>query len=247
MRFLHNALSRRGAGLLLLSGVLLPRQTRAQEPPVPNVQPLPPTQPIAPAVPPPRPVPPQVPGPIDRTKHYYVFFDQNIDVASMRALRRQLSSLVEAGVPEITIVLSSAGGLLTPMLLTYSFIRALPAKVNTHAQGSVMSAASALFLAGEDRSADRNAWFMFHPAQYPFAGQLNEQQLHEGLEQIDAVGASLTQIYLDRTKMTQADIDRFGHEEAIYTADQAQSLGIVQTVADLKIPGDGKAKILFLD
>lgn len=235
----------RRRGLLLLAGAACPGLAQAQET-TPATTPSPPPQPVAPPVPPARPPVPST-APYDRSKVYYLFFDQTIDVASMRALRHRLTDLVEAGVSEITIVISSTGGLLNPMLLTYSFIRSLPARINTHAQGYVMSAASALFLAGEQRTMDRNAWFMFHPSTFPVSGTLSEQQLHESLLQIDAVGAAVTQIYLDRTNFTQADIERFGREEVVYTAAQAREHGVVQTVADLRIPGDGKAKLLFLD
>jgi hypothetical protein len=33
----------------------------------------------------------------------------------------------------------------------------------------------------------------------------------------------------------------------IYTAEQARAYGVVQTVSDLRIPGEGKAKIILLN
>ena len=184
---------------------------------------------------------------IDKTKSYYLFFDQTIDVASMRTLRRQLANLVEAGVSEITLVLDSPGGLIDPMLITYSFILALPATINTHAQGFVQSAATLLFLAGQKRSADRNARFLFHPSTASVSGVMGEQQVRERLTAFDVVTEVLAQIYRDRTTLAASEIDRFARETVIYTAEQALAAGVVQTVADLRIPGEGKAKIMFLD
>ena len=184
---------------------------------------------------------------IDRTKAYYLFFDQVIDAASMRRLRQQLANLVEAGVSEITLVIDSPGGQVEPTLITYSFIRALPARVNTHAQGFVQSAATVLFLAGQERSADRNARFVFHPSQSFLTGLLGEQQFRERLTEFDAIADTITEIYRDRTRLTASEIDRFAHGVTIYTADQAQSSGVIQAVSDLRIQGDGKSKILLLD
>jgi ATP-dependent Clp protease, protease subunit len=257
--------------LLLLAGAAMPAVARAQgspsapqvtapgTPPVdtPMVTPAPPTPavpmgptPLAPAVRTPA-APPRQPltpiAAIDKTKSYYLFFDQIIDVASMRTLRRQLATLVEAGVSDITLVIDSGGGQVEPMLITYSFILALPAKINTHAQGFVQSAAMPLFLAGQERSADRNARFLFHPSQSPVNGVMNEDQIHERLTLFDTVTDVIDQIYHDRTRLPQSEIDRFGRETVIYTAAQALATGVVQKVADLRIPGDGKAKILFLD
>jgi ATP-dependent protease ClpP protease subunit len=184
---------------------------------------------------------------IDRTKSYYVFFDQTIDVASMRTLRRQLANLVEAGVTDITLVINSVGGLLDPALITYSFILALPAKINTHAQLFVASAATLLFLAGQERAADRNARFLFHPSQAPMSGVMGEEQIRERLATFDVVVDMMTQIYRDRTSLSATEIERFTHETVIYTAEQARAAGVVQRVADLRIVGDGKARVLFLD
>ncbi len=193
-----------------------------------------------------RPVAPVTTG-IDKTKIYYLFFEQAIDINSMRALRRQLAALVEAGVTQIVLVVNSAGGNVLQSLITYSFIRSLPARIDTHAQGFVASAANLLFLAGEERSADRSARFVFHPSQTTLPGLLNEQQIHEQLTEVDTVADMSEQIYHERTTLSAADIQRFSQGEVIYTADQAKQNGIVQTVADLKVPGGQTAKILFMD
>lgn len=238
---------RRGA-LLFLAGVAVPAAARAQAPSsIPQVTlpaALPGVLPASQAAParPPTPV-----AAIDKTKSYYLFFDQVIDVNSMHKLRQQLANLVEAGVPEITLVMNSAGGQVEPTLTTYSFIRALPAKIKTHGQGFVASAATLLFLAGQERSADCNARFLFHPSQSLVAGVMGEQQIHERLTAFDTVADMMAHVYRDRTSLTASEIDRFTRETVIYTAEQAQSCGVVQTVADLRIPGESKAKILLLD
>ena len=186
-------------------------------------------------------------GAIDRTKSYYVFYDQTIDVASMRALRRQLAILVEAGVTDITLVIHSPGGFIDPTYAMYSFIRALPARIQTHASSFVMSAACILFLAGENRSADRNARFLFHPTQGPISGSLTGQQIQDRLVQFQTNAAATAQIYHDRTTLSDTEIASFSHEEVFYTPEEAKARGIVQTIADLRIPGEGRARILFLD
>jgi ATP-dependent protease ClpP protease subunit len=184
---------------------------------------------------------------IDKTKIYYLFFEQTIDVNSMRALRRQLAALVEAGVSQIVLVINSTGGNVLQSLITYSFIRSLPARIDTHAQGIVASAANELFLAGEERSADRSARFIFHPGQALIPGLLNEEQIHEQLVQLDSLADMIDQIYHERTTFSEADIQSFERGQVIYTADQAKQNGIIQTIADLKVPGGQTAKILFLD
>ena len=55
------------------------------------------------------------------------------------------------------------------------------------------------------------------------------------------------QIYRDRTSLTSDQIASFRRGEVIFKADQASQLGIVQTVALLKIPGPQTARIIFVE
>jgi ATP-dependent protease ClpP protease subunit len=235
------ALPDRRRVLMMLAGACLPCPAWAQGVPTPE----PAAAPLPAGTPPSRPTAPTTTV-IDKTKSYYLFFEQNIDVNSMKALRKQLVGLVEAGVAEITIVMASPGGLLFPALTTYAFIQSLPARINTHAQGFVASAATVLFLAGQERSANRSAGFVFHPSQTTVQGSFNEQQMKEQLAFMGDVEASVARIYRERTKLAEADIQRFQRETVIYGAQQALDLAIVQTVGDLRIPGE-KAKILFVE
>jgi len=215
----------------------------------------PPAPVVVPPVAAPAVVPPPAPAAvrpaataIDKSKPYYVFFEGMIDVNSARRLRQELARLVEAGVAEITLVLDSGGGQLDPTMVTYGFIRALPANIHTHAQGLVASAATLLFLAGEQRSADRIARFVFHPTQsLVVAGINSEPQLRERVTSFDMVEDVMAQVYRDRTQISQTEIERFRREMVVYDAEQAKASGVVQTVADLRIPGDDKAKIILLE
>ena len=186
-------------------------------------------------------------GGIDKTKAYYVFFNEAIDATSMRALRRQLTLLVEAGVTQVTLVVNSLGGAVGPMLVTYGFIRALPITVNTHVQSIAASAATMLFLAGQGRSADRNARFLFHPLSTTIAGSFDTAGMHDQMEQLAVSQDIVTNIYKDRTKLSDQELARFNHGQVTYSAEQARQSGVVQTVADLKVPGGQAARMLFLD
>jgi ATP-dependent protease ClpP protease subunit len=232
---------------LLLGSALLPAGASADDtPPVPAEAPPLPSAPATAAKPPVRPALPSNAA-IDRTKSYYLFFEQTIDFNTMKALRKELATVVEAGVTDVTLVLSSSGGQLFAALNAYSFIRALPATINTHATGLVASAATVLFLAGEQRSSDRNTLFVFHPSQSAVPGMVNEQQMHEQISVMDDVAAAVAQIYRERTKLSDAEIQRMQQETVTLDAAKARDLDIVGEVADLRIPGGQKAKIVFVE
>ncbi len=248
----------RRAALLGAAGfAAVPFAARTQNAPSPLPSSAPHTAPSAPvpSAPAPTPLPtataaapvkPAVAA-IDATKSYYVFFDQVIDYPAMLAMRKQLATLVEAGVSEITLVITSGGGLVEPAMLTYSFIRALPARINTHGQRLVASAANLLFLAGQARSADHDTTFMFHPTSYVLSGTQTDQQIEDRATITASLEKVENDIYRERTLMTDQDITKLHAGQVIYDAVGARTSGIVQSVGDLRIPGGQRAKILFLE
>ena len=239
MRNVRKYASRRRA-LALLGGALASPLARADEPPalVSPPAPRPPTPPLAPA---------STLGKVDKEKSYIVFFQQNIDLSSMKTLRGFLSSLIEGDVKAITLAVSSTGGLLLPALQMYSFIQSLPAKINTHGQVFVGSAANVLYLAGQDRSADGNAKFLFHPAQSQVFGAFNSSQFEDQLRLMNDAEEIVESIYHDRTKLPEPEIKRFRHETVVYDAAQALEYGIVHRIGEIGIPADGKAKLVFVE
>jgi ATP-dependent protease ClpP protease subunit len=88
---------------------------------------------------------------------------------------------------------------------------------------------------------------MFHPSQAQVSGLVSEAQIHERTETFDALIDIMAQICRDRTSLPESEIGKFRREMVLYTAEQARSYGVVQTVGDLRIPGDGRATIVFLD
>ncbi|MGD0639919.1 MAG: ATP-dependent Clp protease proteolytic subunit [Roseiarcus sp.] len=247
-----HSIGRRRA-LALLGGVMAPALASAQESPVaPTPTPTPtPTFPPITFAPRPTPAPAfssgSALGPVDKEKAYFLFFQQNIDLQTVKTLRGYLVALVEGGVKEIAIVISSNGGLLTPALQLYSLILSLPVKIKTHAQVFVGSAANILYLAGAERSTDANAKFLFHPSQTPIFGVFNSPQFEDQLRMMNESDEVLEQIYRDRTKLPDVEIKRFQHETVVYSAAKAVEFGIAQRIGELSIPGDGKAKLVFVE
>jgi ATP-dependent protease ClpP protease subunit len=186
------------------------------------------------------------PNAADETKAYFVFFQRSIDVASAKALRDQLVSLIEKGVTEITLVINSAGGVLAPSLQLYSLIRSLPANIKTHGQGFVASAANILMLAGNHRTADNETRFLFHSAQGPIVGTLNTPQFDEQLLILREFEDMLKQIYKERTRIPDSDIDHFKYGTISYNAAKALQYGIIQKIGALEIPRQ-KSKLIFVD
>ena len=175
-----------------------------------------------------------------------MFFQRNIDLVSAKALRTDLVALVEGGVTDITLIINSPGGLLAPSLQLYSLIRSLPVKIKTHGQGIVASAANLLMLAGEERTADKVTRFFFHPSQSPIVGTFNSVQFDDQLLVMREYENMLAEIYRERTKIPETDIDRFKHGSVPYDAAKALEYGVIHKIHALDIPSQ-KARLVFAD
>ena len=229
----------------ILPPLILPRRALllALLPAAALAQPAPPSPPAPAAAPAPRPTL----AAVEAGKHYFVFFNQSITTASMRTLDRQIVTLIEGGVTHVTLVLNSPGGSVYETLTAYSLIRALPARIDTHAIGFVASAATTLFLAGQTRTADRNARFLFHPTQTSFNGASTAQDTRDRLAMFGTINGVVSDIIHDRTAVPPEEVERFERQEVFYTAQKALEAGIVHEIVDLRIPGDGQARTVFLD
>lgn len=166
---------------------------------------------------------------------------------SVKALRTNLCNLVEGGATNITLVINSPGGNVSMALQIYSLIRSLPAQITTHGQGFVQSAATILLLAGNERSADKETRFLFHPAQTPVFGTFNSPQFEDQMRSLRDVDELITQIYEDRTRIPLSDIKRFKEQAVSYDTTKALEYDIIKRVGNLTIPGDQKAKLIFVD
>lgn len=184
-------------------------------------------------------------GQIDKTKPYFLYFQRNLDILSVKYLRDTLVKLVDADVDNITLVLNSPGGLVAPTLQLYNLIQSLPVAIKTYGQGMVASSATILFLSSDQRTADKNTRFWFHAMSGSLITQINTPQFDEQMLLIHAQEESFDRIYKSRTKMPADDLAKIKRETVHYDADTALKYGIISEVAPLKIPA--KAKLVFFD
>jgi len=169
-------------------------------------------------------------APPDRLASRTHRFAQVADHGSLDLLQREILESVESGVGEITLVVTSPGGLLLPMLEVYRRLISLPVKIRTHAVGSVASAGTVLMMAGAERSADPGATFLFHPVssephQGATAFQARSIERHRQLYEL-----TVHEIYKARTRLPPDTIARFGEATLVFDARTAVRFGIVDRI-----------------
>jgi hypothetical protein len=92
----------------------------------------------------------------------YVTFSAEINPNTTESLLAAFANLVNQGVREVHLLLSTPGGSVMHGLNMYNVLRALPIRLTTHNVGSVNSMGNVVFLAGEIRLACPHSTFMFH-------------------------------------------------------------------------------------
>src|SRR5437016_5013321 len=153
-------------------------------------------QPGAPAQPQPPPV-------------VYVTFSAEIVPQTTESLIATLSNLVNQGVREVCLLLSTPGGAVMCGMNLYNVLRGLPIHLTTHNVGNVDSIGNAVFLAGEKRLACPHSTFMFHGVGFeiPEGGRLEEKVLRERLDSLLADQKRIAAVIEERTTLDAEQVE----------------------------------------
>jgi ATP-dependent protease ClpP protease subunit len=174
-------------------------------------------------------------GSRDHRRSEIILFDQPIDHGSLGDLERRVNERAEAGLNEITIVVTSPGGLLGPTLRLYERLISLPVKLKTHGRYRVASAANVLFLAGSERTAHPCTTFLFHPVYVPVQQGLTRAEAEANSQALWMQEQMLARLYLARTRLSSSAIAEFSQSSVVYDARTALSLGIIDRIEILSL------------
>jgi ATP-dependent protease ClpP protease subunit len=168
----------------------------------------------------------------------YISFSAEINPNTTEALIALVAQQVNAGVPELYLMLSTPGGSVMNGLNLYNFLRAIPAGLTTHNSGNVDSIGNAVFLAGQRRYACPHSTFTFHGVGFDVRsqGRFEEKHLREGLQSILADQKRIGSILVERTNLKTGEIGELFKETRTKDADYARRVGIVHDIRDLAIP-----------
>jgi ATP-dependent protease ClpP protease subunit len=175
--------------------------------------------------------PPQIPQLV------YITFSAEINPNTTESLIATFSNLVNQGVPEVCLLLSTPGGSVMHGLNLYNYLRGLPIKLTTHNVGNVDSIGNAIFLAGERRIACPHSTFMYHGVgvDVQAGGRLEEKILREQLDAILSDQKRIGSIMEERTELTPEQISALFREAQTKDSAFAVSCGIVHEVSDVQI------------
>ena len=105
----------------------------------------------------------------------------------------------------IKLYINSYGGSVYDMWALIDIIINSKTPIHTYCTGYAMSAAFKIFLAGHKRFCTKHATFMYHQMSYGKEGKY--QDLVEDRVQTDYLQKIIEEYVIERTKLTQSDID----------------------------------------
>jgi ATP-dependent protease ClpP protease subunit len=169
---------------------------------------------------------------------HYVSFQAPIDDTTSARLIAIVGGLIQKGVSDIYLIVSTGGGSIAAAMLIYGFLRSLPAKITTYNLSTIQSAGEIVFLAGEKRIASQNSIFMFHHLRQSVTGNtsLTSDDFKERETLLSMDIKRVDEIYRERTTLTAGQMEEFKQHAVYFDAAAARDAGIIQEIAPLSIP-----------
>ena len=128
----------------------------------------------------------------------------------------------------IKTIIASPGGSAFQGLMVYDALKNSGKKIKTVILGLGASAASVIFMAGDEREMAEGALLMVHNSRKQFAGTAAE--VRKQLEALDAVDERMKTIFMREAKMTEEKAIELLSKDSFMNFDQAKSLRLATSV-----------------
>lgn len=152
------------------------------------------------------------------------WLDLGEDVTEAYSLKDALNSV---DTPNLTVRINSYGGSVSEGLAIYSLLSEFKGHVKTIVDGFACSAASVIFMAGDERVVPKNGLLMIHNAWSEARGDSNVmKKVAEDLEKITQPSVN---IYVSKTGLPEEEIKEMMDKEEWITSKEAFELGFSTT------------------
>ncbi|ESY83890.1 hypothetical protein X740_00585 [Mesorhizobium sp. LNHC221B00] len=153
-----------------------------------------------------------------------------------------LGKMAGDGTTRLIIGMNSSGGNVVPGVFLHNILSMMPFEIVMHNVGNVDSIANVIFMAGHVRKCCQNATFMFHGVGFSSnpAERLEEKNLKEKLDVIEADHARLARVIASKTNLSEAECRSLFEQQGTRGADWALESGLVGEITDFAFPANGE-------
>lgn len=135
----------------------------------------------------------------------------------------------------INVHINSYGGEVAEGLAIYNTLKNSEMKVTTICDGFACSAASVIFMAGEERVINESSLLMIHNAWTYAKG--NAEELRKQAEDLEKITQASVNAYVNRAKISEEEIKKLMDEETWITAEEAVEYGLATRTEKEEDPG----------
>lgn len=133
-------------------------------------------------------------------------------------------------VDQINVYINSYGGEVAEGLAIYNALRRHKAKVRTVCDGFACSAASVVFMAGDERVMSNASLLMIHNAWLLTWGDMN--QLRKEADDLEIINAAAIQAYMNHINISEEELKAMLDAETWISAADALEMGFATTVVN---------------
>lgn len=183
------------------------------------------------------------------SSHRYLTFSGPIHPSATQGLRAALCVMVNEGAKKITILFASGGGSTEDGMALYTYLKALPVKLEMHATGFVSSMAIPVFLAAPSRRASINARFFFHEFSWTYGQptELTQTSMKDHSVQLETARSWAVQITQENMNLPQQDFERLRlfEEPLLIDPGRAAEIGLISEVTEPTMPAESQPRIVM--
>jgi len=176
----------------------------------------------------------------------YLFFEMEINWASFRLLETRIAELVNDGLKELVLVMSTGGGGCGAAVTCYNFLKSLSIDITTYNICDVNSASLLMFMAGSKRYVAPSGRFLIHPLTYEVSGSFTMTEYTDILENMRSEQTRIAEIYATTLNIPRLKAEALFQHEHWVNADVACDMGIATAISSLCIPEGARLEILPL-
>lgn len=165
-------------------------------------------------------------------KERVIYLNDEIDECSLEVIQKAFDELENMPDKPIRIEVSSYGGSVYDMFGIIDRIKTSPCHVITRGLGKIMSAATFILAAGDERSIGPNSWVMVHQASDSIRGKTDD--MNHDLAHHNKVQEQMYHLYerLSGRKISAKQWKKLCAKDHYIRADEVLELGLVDHVTE---------------
>ena len=173
---------------------------------------------------------------------YLLFTPQTVALDAANSLINQLKGLIDEGITDIHILISSPGGNVYSGLLAYNFLKGCPANITTHNIGICDSITAVIYAAGNRRLSVQHGRFLMHgiSANFNANTSLSETGLEERLSTLRNDTNNIAGVLAQATGKQESQIHQDMRHGLTLDPQQAIEYGIVHEIVDSLYPAGSR-------